>query len=318
MVQSNSQNWNSSTEELVVPSISLTEANVGLTALQLLVWFFLYVNGLMLFTFFSKQAFRGNTRYILFAHTLLSDSVFLLLTDLVVLLTYFFVMVPMGFCILLCIIMEIVTNTTPLTITAMCLERYVAICMPLRHAEISTTGRTIAAIVIISALCSINPFMDLFILVAAAPPSYLHQQTFCYYEVMLFLQWQSELRAVLNQVACVLIAVIIVFCYTKIMLAAKAASGENKESASKGRRTLLLHSLQLFLSMIDMWCPYIEAFVQENYPQVHLSVQYFNFLAFSIISRALGSLIYGLRDQKFFLALKHQDRCKLNPISAAT
>ncbi|XP_036393654.1 odorant receptor 131-2-like [Megalops cyprinoides] len=309
---------NSSIDLLDLMKAKPIKASVGMASLQLLVWSFLYINSLMLFTFFSKQAFRGNTRYILFAHTLLSDSVFLLLTDLVVLLTYFFVMVPMGFCILLCIIMEIVTNTTPLTITAMCLERYVAICMPLRHAEISTTGRTIAAIVIISALCSINPFMDLFILVAAAPPSYLHQQTFCYYEVMLFLQWQSELRAVLNQVACALFAVIIVFCYTKIMLAAKAASGENKESASKGRRTLLLHALQLFLSMIDLWCPYIEAFVQENYPQDYVTIQYFNFIVFNIISRALGSIIYGLRDQKFFLALKRLDRCKLNPISAAT
>ncbi|XP_036393652.1 odorant receptor 131-2-like [Megalops cyprinoides] len=307
---------NSSTEELGLMTLNPTEASVRLATVQISVWSFLYINSLMLFTFFSKQAFRGDTRYILFAHTLLSDSVFLLLTDLVVLLTYFYVLLPVGFCILLCIAMEIVTNTTPLTITAMCLERYVAICMPLRHAEISTTGRTIAAIVIISALCSINPFMDAFILIAMAPPDYFSKLTFCHYEIMILLKWQRFLRAILNQVVFGIIAIIIIFCYAKIMLAAKAASGENKQSMSKGRRTLLLHALQLVLCMFEMWCPYIEEMVLENNLQIYLTIRFFNFMAFTIISRALSPLIYGLRDQKFFLAMIYYTSCKMNHISA--
>ncbi|KAK1786018.1 hypothetical protein P4O66_017562 [Electrophorus voltai] len=96
-----------------------------------------------------KQAFRTETRYILFAHTLLVDLVFLLLTDFVVLMFYDNVLMPMVFCIPFCILMEMVTLCTPLTITAMCVERYVAICMPLRHSALSTSSRTHTAILII-------------------------------------------------------------------------------------------------------------------------------------------------------------------------
>nr|XP_023692836.1 growth hormone secretagogue receptor type 1-like [Paramormyrops kingsleyae] len=47
--------------------------------------------------------------------------------------------------------MIILTFATPLTLTAMSVERYVAICMPLRHAEISTPHRALYGILVIHA-----------------------------------------------------------------------------------------------------------------------------------------------------------------------
>ncbi|KAK1786017.1 hypothetical protein P4O66_017561, partial [Electrophorus voltai] len=96
-----------------------------------------------------KQAFRTETRYILFAYTLLVDLIFLLLTDFVVLISYSDVQIPMVFCIPVCMLMEMVTICTPMIITAMCVERYVAICMPLRHSALSTSSKTHTAILII-------------------------------------------------------------------------------------------------------------------------------------------------------------------------
>ncbi|XP_036393640.1 odorant receptor 131-2-like [Megalops cyprinoides] len=309
---------NSSSEELILRTADHVTVTLKMATVQLLVWLFIYIDGLMLTAFFSKQAFRGNMRYVLFAHTLLVDSIFLLLSDLAVLLSYFYVLPPVGLCIPLCMVMEIVTNCTPLTITAMCLERYVAICMPLRHAEISTPSRTVVVIIIISAFSSLNPFIDLFILIATAPVGYFSEPSFCHYEIMMLTKWHRLMRAFNYQVDFAVIAVIILFCYVKIMLAAKAASGDNKESASKGRRTLLLHSLQLFLCMIDILCPYIETYVLENSPQNYLTIRFFNYTVFTIISRALSPLIYGLRDQKFFIVLIYYASCKMNRISAET
>ncbi|XP_036393634.1 odorant receptor 131-2-like [Megalops cyprinoides] len=286
--------------------------------LQVVIWVFLYMNSFMLFTFYSKQTFRGDTRYILFAHTLLLDFIFLLSTDLVVLQTYFNMLLPVGYCIPICIVMEVVTINTHGIIAAMCVERYVAICMPLRHAEMSTIGRTYAAIALISAVGSLRSFVDLFILVAVAPPDYFALNVFCFYDIMLFNKWHRYMRAATNQADFAVVVVIVLFCYVKIMLAAKAASGDNKECASKGRRTLLLHSVQFFLSMIDMWCPYVEAVFLEYDLEVFLTVRFFNFLVFTIISRALSSLIYGLRDKRFFTALVYYAGCKQNRISYKT
>ncbi|XP_064157584.1 odorant receptor 131-2-like [Anguilla rostrata] len=278
---------------------------------QMLVWFFICVDMLMLFTFFSKQAFRTNARYILFAHTLMADCLLLLLTDLVVLLIHFSVLVPVSHCIVLCILMGITSKNTPYTITAMCLERYVAICMPLRHASISTTGRTMAAIAVVWACSSVRVIMDLIIVSVKAPPEYFAKPTFCHYEIMLVTEWQRLMFVTFNQVDFGIIVVILLFCYTKIMLAAQAASGENKQSVSKGRRTLLLHGLQLFLCMADLWTPYILVVVQKQSLYWYQTLRFLNFIAFTVVSRALSPLIYGLRDKKFCLALKYYMSCKV-------
>ncbi|XP_035242246.1 odorant receptor 131-2-like [Anguilla anguilla] len=308
---------NSSSEELQLITSDPVVLRIKMAIAQVLVWFFIYIDIFMLFTFFSKQAFRGNARYILFAHTLLVDSIYLLLTELSMLFKYNYLLCPVGSCILLCIVMAIVTRCTPLTITAMCLERYVAICMPLRHADIATPSRTLAVIIVVSAYSSLTPFVDLFILIVTAPPGYFAKLTVCQYKIVIEAQWHSVMRAVWYQVDLAVIVIIILFCFFKIMLAALAASGENKQSASKGRRTLLLHGLQLILCIADMLGPYTEKIALEHNLELYLTIRYFNFVALGIVSRALSSIIYGLRDKKFFLALMYYTTCRFNHNIAA-
>ncbi|XP_069045790.1 odorant receptor 131-2-like [Lepisosteus oculatus] len=144
-------------------------------------------------------------------------------------------------------IMEILSRTTPFIITAMCLERYVAICLPLRHADISTLRTTLAGILFIWALSSLYVIIDLFIFTTIAPPSYYAEETFCRYEILLLTEWHTYMRAILSNLEFVVIGIIVVFCYIKIMSAAKAASGDNKKSSSKAQKTLLLHTMQLLL-----------------------------------------------------------------------
>ncbi|XP_035240158.1 odorant receptor 131-2-like [Anguilla anguilla] len=308
---------NSSSEELQVINSDPTVERIKMAIVQVLVWFFIYIDIIMLFTLFSKQAFWGTARYILFAHTLLVDSIYLLLTELVVLLSYNYLLFPVSSCILLCIILEIVSNCTPVTITAMCLERYVAICMPLRHADITTTGRMLVVITTVSAYSSLIPFLDLFVLIITAPPGYFATPTLCHYEIMILTEWHRFIRDVWYQIDIVLIVLIILFCYVKITLAARTASGENKQSASKGRHTLLLHGLQLILCIADNLSPYTEKIALEHSLQLYLSIRYSNYVALGIVSRALSSIIYGLRDKKFSLVLMYYITCRFNHNIAA-
>uniref|UniRef100_W5NNU7 G-protein coupled receptors family 1 profile domain-containing protein n=1 Tax=Lepisosteus oculatus TaxID=7918 RepID=W5NNU7_LEPOC len=295
---------NVSTEDIfLIPSLGVRQ--LRMVVVQVLVAIFLYVNCFMLFTFFKTEIFRTTTRYILFAHSLLSDSVLLFLTDLVVLQVHFNILLPVEFCILLCMIMEIVSNTTPFTITAMCLERYVAICLPLRHADISTLRRTLVGILFIWALSSIYAIIDLFIFTATAPPSYFIEDTFCSYEILLLTEWHSYTRAILSNLEFVVIGIILVFCYIKIMSAARAASGDDTKSSSKAQKTLLLHTMQLLLCLIELLCPFVEMAVLEIDIHIFVTVRYFNFIAFTLASRCLSPLVYGLRDAEFFNALKN-------------
>uniref|UniRef100_A0A8C1YS67 Neuromedin-U receptor 2-like n=1 Tax=Cyprinus carpio TaxID=7962 RepID=A0A8C1YS67_CYPCA len=287
---------------------------ISVSLTQVFVWPFVYLIFLMLLIFSKKETFRTETRYILFGHSLLVDLMFLFLTDFVVLLSYNFVLIPLHFCIPICMVMEAVAVSAPLTIGAMCMERYVAICMPLRHHAISTSRRALLVILMIWILSSINPFVDMFILISTASHEYLTQLTHCHYEIMILERIRQLARGLLYIVGLVLILIIEIFCYVMIYYAARAASGD-KNLASKGQRTISLHILQLFLCMAEVMCPYIEAVVMQYDIHSYLTVRFINFLAFSITSRAVSPLVYGFRDEKFYAAMAYYIRCKNNVIS---
>ncbi|XP_050984729.1 odorant receptor 131-2 [Labeo rohita] len=292
--------------------------SISLALTQIFVWPFVYLMVVMLLMFSKKETFRTETRYILFGHSLLVDIIFLCLTDFVVILSYNFVLLPLHFCIPICMLMEVVKACASLTIIAMCVERYVAICMPLRHHAISTSRRALIVILVIWIVSSISPFVDMFILISTASREYLSQLSHCHYEIMVPEKMHQFARGLLHIVGLVVILIIEVFCYVMIYLAARAASSDNKKSASKGQRTISLHILQLFLCTAEIMCPYIEAVVMQYDIQSFLTVRFINYLVFSITSRAVSPLVYGFRDEKFLTAMLYYIRCKNNTISSDT
>ncbi|XP_051782432.1 odorant receptor 131-2-like isoform X1 [Erpetoichthys calabaricus] len=278
---------------------------------QVLVCVFLYINLVMLFSFFKKEAFRQDTRYILFAHMLFVDTMVLIVTDLGMLLIYFCILVPGVYCILFCTFMETLTSYTPLTLTAMCLERYIAICIPLRHAEISTVQRTLFVILFIWIFGFILCSTDFFAVLATQPESFYLESYICSYEIMLIYVWQSDLRSYICLVVFISVFLFIALTYVKIMHAARAASVE-KTSASKARNTVVLHAFQLVLSLISLICPFVEKFIMQINFQIFSDVRYFNFLTFTLFPRCLSPLIYGLRDEKFCSVFQYYIICGMN------
>ncbi|XP_056612525.1 odorant receptor 131-2 [Triplophysa dalaica] len=304
-------------EQIHLIQVDPVRRNISLALTQIFVWPFIFLIFFMLLTFSKKEAFRTDTRYILFGHSLLVDILFLLLTDLVVILSYNVVLIPLHLCVPVCMLMETITACAPLTILAMCLERYVAICMPLRHNAISTSRRALMVILMIWFLSFISPLVDMLILVSTASREYLSQKTHCHYEIMIPEGIRRFARGLLFIVGMLIILLIEVVCYVMIFLAARAASSD-KNSASKGQRTISLHIIQLILCSAEIVCPYIENVVMEYDIQTYLTVRFVNFLVFSITSRAVSPLVYGFRDEKFYAAMVYYLGCKINVISSDT
>nr|XP_006628153.1 PREDICTED: nociceptin receptor-like [Lepisosteus oculatus] len=192
------------------------------------------------------------------------------------------------------------------------IERYIAICIPLRHADISTPRRALACILIIFALGSLPHFIVLFILVASVPVSFYKERTVCSVVIMVRHKWQSYLISTLYQFYFFVMTITIAFTFLKILATAKAASADNRKSVLRGRRTVILHALQLLLCLIEMWCPFVEAAVFEIDVGLFVNLRYFNFIAFILSPRCLSPLVYGLRDEKFFLAFKYYTSFGLN------
>ncbi|KAJ8383229.1 hypothetical protein SKAU_G00040070 [Synaphobranchus kaupii] len=244
-------------------SPTLRQVTEKVLILQVLVGIFLSVNCLMIFTFFKKEAFRNDVRYILFVHTLFCDSLFLFLTNILLFLSRSRVLMPVGLCLCFYVVMSILTFSTPLTLMAMSLERYVAICIPLRHAEISTPSKAIRCLPVIHALSSIQLIIFTSVLISTVPLSFYTNKKLCNVQIFIVHKWQGYLRSAILELYFLVMSIVIVFTYVKIMGAAKLALTDNKKSASKGLRTVALHGIQLFLCLVQLWCPFVEMAVLE-------------------------------------------------------
>ncbi|XP_049919350.1 odorant receptor 131-2-like [Epinephelus moara] len=264
----------------------------------------LCINLLLIVTFFKKEFFYTTTRYILYAVTLLSDSFILLMSDVLFNFTFFQITMHVWLCIIISIVVLLYLMITPVTLTAMTLERYVAICMPLRHGELCSTRSAINCILIIHGLSSVPCIVVFSNFFASASLSFYEQHSVCSMEIFMLFRWHDHIRSALSQLYFLIMCITIVFSYVQIFKVAKTASGENKKSTWKGLRTVILHAFQLLLCLIQLWCPFIEAAVLQINFRLFNNVRYFNYIMFSLAPRCLSPLIYGLRDEKFFLELK--------------
>ncbi|KAM9852874.1 odorant receptor 131-2-like [Aulostomus maculatus] len=283
----------------------LRKLNDRVISVQVLVSVFLSINVMLITTFCRKDYFYTNMRYILFANALLSDCLMLVLSNILLLMTYFDFKIQMWLCLVLFIVSSLYNCVTPVTLTTMTLERYVAICMPMRHAELCTTRRALHCVLIIHSLSSVPCITILSVFFASVSLSFLKQYRLCSVEMFIVHGWQSHLRSAISQLYFLIMVIIIMFSYIKIMKVAKAASGENKKSTFKGLRTVVLHAFQLLLCLIQLWCPFIEAAVMQIDFILYVNVRYFIYIAFSLVPRCLSPLIYGIRDEKFFHAMKY-------------
>ncbi|XP_029027575.1 odorant receptor 131-2-like [Betta splendens] len=276
---------------------------------QVLVSVFLCINLLLISTFSKQEYFYTTTRYILFAVTLLSDSLYLLITDIMYILIYFRFTVQMWLCLIMCIFLSLYTFATPVTLTAMTLERYVAICRPLHHAELCSTRKAVHCILIIHCISSVPFIIILSIFIASVAHSFYTENNKCNMDIFVVHSWQSHLRTAISQFYFLIMCIAIVCSYIKIMKVAKCASGENKKSSWKGLRTVALHAFQLLFCLIQLWCPFIEAVISQINVMMYVNIRYFNYITFFLAPRCLSPLIYGLRDDKFFRAVKHYVLC---------
>uniref|UniRef100_A0A665WJA3 G-protein coupled receptors family 1 profile domain-containing protein n=1 Tax=Echeneis naucrates TaxID=173247 RepID=A0A665WJA3_ECHNA len=285
---------------LVGGKVLLRQINDRVLIVQMLVMVFLCINLLLISMFFKNESFYTTTRYILFAVNLLSDSFLLVVSDILLILVFFNLTFQVWLCVIICFVLIVYTTVTPVTLTAMTLERYVAVCMPLRHGEICSTRNTINCILIIHALSSVPSIFIFSAIFGSASVHFYQHYNVCSVEIFILFRWSA-----IYQLQFLIMCIILVFCYVKIMKVAKAASGEDKQSSRKGLRTVALHGFQLLLCLIQLWCPFIEAALFQISFNLFNNVRYLNFLLFYLAPRCLSPLIYGLRDEVFFQALKY-------------
>ncbi|KAK9955332.1 hypothetical protein ABG768_015214 [Culter alburnus] len=264
---------------------------------------FLYVNGVMIFTLRKKTIFQEASRYILFGHMLWVDTLNLVMSVLLFVLAVCRVFVMKIFCLILLVAATAIYQVSILNLALMSLERYVAICIPLRHAEITTYGRTNMAIGVVWMLGWIKSLSEIIIFCSIDTNTAMH--LFCSKTTLFRLPVYKQLDIGFACVFFVSVCFVIIFSYASIAAVAKTASCD-KMSAKKANKTVLLHLIQLGLCAASILVGVIQEVIYVNTDYMtSLHVMYFCFVVFMIFPKCLSPLIYGLRDQAFSTLFKY-------------
>ncbi|XP_036444782.1 odorant receptor 131-2-like [Colossoma macropomum] len=259
---------------------------------------FIYINIVMLFTLRTKATFRETSRYILFAHMLLNDTIHLVVGLVLYVLGAFYLVIVRAICAFIVLMSASTFINAPLNLAVMSLERYTAICFPLRHSELATPMRTRVAVVVVWALGVFNVLTDVFALFLLAEPSFYLSHTVCTIEQLLVAPWQRGKGVALNTLLFVAVMAVLLYTYVAILKQARAASTDHS-SAQKALRTVLLHALQLGLSLMSFLYVQLEFLLGSLPLPVYTQLRFLNFFMVLILPRCLSSLIYGLRDETF-------------------
>ncbi|KAM9348513.1 odorant receptor 131-2-like [Symphorus nematophorus] len=274
---------------------------------------FLFINVTMLFTLRSKSVFRETSHYILLYNLLFADTVLLALSQLLYITASCRIMLTYPVCGVLTMLSVFCNDISPLTLVVMSLERYVAVCYPLRHANIITIRNTGVAIIVVWAFSSLNvlirvvllldfPFEDL---------ESLQMTDVCSDIVMLLGPLSDHYDKAYTCFVFVSAGVAVTCSYIGVMIAARSASTD-KASARKARNTLLLHLVQLGLTLSSTMHASIVVSLSKTLQRLVIArIKSVLYVLIFVLPRCLSSLIYGLRDQTIRPVLMYHLCCRL-------
>ncbi|XP_057685096.1 odorant receptor 131-2-like [Corythoichthys intestinalis] len=303
----------------ITTGLSLAERIVSATLTTLICLILLFLNGIMLFTLRNKFMFRETSRYILLYNLLLGDTLQLLISQLLYCLTSFRITLTYPACGVLVLLGNLFSRISPLVLVAMSLERYVAVCHPLRHASIMTRGNTVRAmrgmwivcfkiVLIQNLLILMFPFEQLDSLQMTQP---------CRYIALFLLPFSEIYHNTYSGLVFFFAGLAIISSYVGIVIAARSAATD-KVSVRKAKSTLLLHLVQLSLSLLSVIYSNILTILSPLLNWVAFNqMQIFLFVCFFLLPRSLSSLVYGLRDQSLRIALLYLLFCRFKgPVKA--
>ncbi|XP_063813036.1 odorant receptor 131-2-like [Pseudophryne corroboree] len=290
MINSSVLKNNLTQESLTISKVTVYTMWIITAMITLGFCFFFYYVTVMLNAFFLTPELQQTARYVLFVYMLINDTLYLVLTFFLLLSAVYVVYVPVPLCYIVYLVSSITFKVTPYNLAAMAVEQYVAICYPLRHAQLCTPQRAKATVTNICLVLMIPYVADLYVMFLSFS-NIFNLYIMCFKENMIVNKIQYLIRSVDLILCFSSVGLVIIFTYVKIMLVALKASSQTS-SASKAGKTVLLHAFQFLLCLASLLNMLTEAFSLE----VAVPIQFINFFIFTYVPRFLSPIIYGIRD----------------------
>lgn len=241
------------------------------------------------------QVFYTNPRYILFFHLVVNDLIQVMLTVLLFIISYVLYKINVSLCGAFILLALVTTENTPLNLACMALERYVAICFPLRHGQICTVRRTLLLIALIWTTSAVSVLPDLLVTLATQPLGFFYSRVFCLRETAFPNPHILRKRDVTYLLYLLAVWLVIFYTYFRIMFAARTASRD----ARKARNTVLLHGLQVLLCMATYAEPLLKQALLLWFPRSYSDSLFACYVIVQILPRSVSPVVYGVRDATF-------------------
>uniref|UniRef100_A0A3P9NSX7 Odorant receptor, family 95, subfamily A, member 1 n=1 Tax=Poecilia reticulata TaxID=8081 RepID=A0A3P9NSX7_POERE len=257
---------------------------------------FLCFVAIMLQIFASHRQFLDTSRYILFAHLLINDTIHIVSSVLTFLTLMGQVKLPLLFCVPLFFVSTGTFQNTTLILAAMSLERYVAIFYPLQCPNSWRSDRVWIIALPLWIISFIFPIIEYFIGKDGQSVDVLSTNMLCKNTVMNSSPIHELYRLFVNVLSFAVVGVIILFTYVRILMETRKMR-QDRASVSKAMHTVLLHGFQLLLCLLGFTQPIFITLIGLHTNWLGEDIVFLNFFCFILIPRFLSPLIYGFRDQ---------------------
>ncbi|XP_037535832.1 odorant receptor 131-2-like [Nematolebias whitei] len=257
-----------------------------------------YINCALIHTFRKHQVFYLNPRYILFIHLVVNDMIQLTTTVSLFLISYIFYKINASLCCLIIVFAVFTTLNTPINLTVMAVECYIAVCFPLRHAELCTVKRTYILIVCIWVLSAVSIMPDIFLILATEPARLFFSTIFCERDNLFRHPVSIQKRDVSYIIYLTLVWLTLFFAYFRILFAAHAANSADR-NVKKARNTILLHGFQLLLCMLTYIYNMFRNSIVLWFPNHYVHILFVWYIIIQVLPRFVSPIVYGLRDKTF-------------------
>ncbi|XP_017334784.1 odorant receptor 131-2-like [Ictalurus punctatus] len=299
------------TDQLRIPD-NYQEAfakNIVIVSLAIII---IFINGMLVVSFFCNSVFHSESRYILYINLVINDILMICISVTLYVLTYAWPYINVSVCCTLLAIASTTYMNTPLNLAGMAVERYIAICKPLHHKQICTVKSTYMLICLLWGTGAIPAMIDIIIITAMQPSTFFYSLTFCQPIIVYNTAYHAQKTIVTQAIYMSVVWITLIYTYFKVLFIAKvASSSHHQNSAKKARNTILLHGCQLLLCMMSYVTPVLDMLLIPFFPTHRTKITFFNYLLTNILPRFLSPLIYGIRDQKFVRHIKGYFSCNM-------
>lgn len=210
---------NVTTEDPQAPPFYTTQALISV----LLCLVFFCVNTVMMHALLRKPRLLECCRYVLFGHLLLTESLQLLLSMLLYLFAVTQTTMLSYICTSVMLFATLTLKMSPLNLALMSLERYIAICYPLKHVHIVTSRTTGEAVAFIWTAGSLDSFAQVVLFVSLKNTSFTVPH-YCSRSNLFHLPIFYSITNAFTIAYFVIVSIIIIYTYFSILLIVKSAS----------------------------------------------------------------------------------------------